>query len=163
MGRGCSVCAHKDREAIDAALIRGDPAASVASRKGLSQWSMRRHREAHLPLELVALHGAGKDAEARSAVEAVRGLQKEALTVLNAAMAAGKQTVALNAIREARGLVELAARLTGELDDRPQQVVNVLLSGEWHQLRAAIFDALAPHPKAREVVAQRLLALESGK
>jgi hypothetical protein len=56
--------------------------------------------------------------------------------------------------------IELLAKLIGELDERSQ--VNVLVSPEWIAVRAALLEALAPHPQARAAVAGRLLQVEVG-
>ncbi len=55
-------------------------------------------------------------------------------------------------------IVELTAKLVGELDERPQ--VNVLLAPEWLAVRAALLAALRPYPEARVAVAARLAAME---
>ena len=58
----------------------------------------------------------------------VRALQSKTLSILLQAEGAGDLRTALAAIREARGNVELLAKLSGELDERP--VVNLDLSPE---------------------------------
>ena len=63
------------------------------------------------------------------------------------------------AIREARGNLELLAKLLGELDERP--VTNILIAPEWHQARAAMVEALADYPEARIAVAGALARLEA--
>jgi hypothetical protein len=70
----------------------------------------------------------------------VRDLQRRALEILDKAEEAGELRTALGAIREARGNLELLAKLLGELDERP--VVNLNLSPEWLELRAVIVAAL---------------------
>lgn len=55
--------------------------------------------------------------------------------------------------------LELLAKLMGDLDDRPQ--INLLVAPEWHQVRAALLEALSPYPEARTAVAGRLIALEA--
>lgn len=45
--------------------------------------------------------------------------------------------------------IELLAKLIGELDERP---VNILVSPEWLELRAVIVGALQPHEEARSAV-----------
>ena len=62
--------------------------------------------------------------------------------------------IALGAIREARGCVELLGKLAGELQDGA--TVNVFISAEWQTVQTAILDALAPHPDARIAVAMAL-------
>jgi hypothetical protein len=63
----------------------------------------------------------------------------------------------LGAIREARGNVELLAKLLGELDERP--VVNVVLIDP--EVRDAIVRALAPYGEARLAVANALEPFEA--
>lgn len=69
----------------------------------------------------------------------------------------GKPSQMLAAAREFRSGVELLARLTGELDERPQMVtVNVLSSPEVAQMLGALMVALAPYPEARIAAAEVL-------
>lgn len=56
-------------------------------------------------------------------------------------------------------LLQLVARLIGELDERP--TVNVLVAPEWLGVRAALLEALLPFPEARASVAWALLKLEA--
>ena len=62
-------------------------------------------------------------------------------------------------MREARGNLELLAKLLGELDERP--VTNVMVSSEWVSVRTAMMEALSSHPEARVAVAERLKELEA--
>ena len=82
-------------------------------------------------------------AHADDLLEQVRDLQVRTFAVLEAAEASEQHRTALSAIREARGNLELLAKLLGELDDRP--TVNVLISPEWLELRAVIVGALEPY------------------
>ena len=118
---------------------------------------MRRHKGNHLPAKLVLAEKAAEVAEAGDLLEQVRGLQRSTLDILKAAEGGKEYRTALGAIREARGNLELLAKLLGELDERPQ--INVLVSPEWLGLRATIVTALEPHPGARESV---LRAIEGG-
>jgi hypothetical protein len=95
-------------------------------------------------------HAAEEAAQADTLLEQVRTLQQRALTILDKAEEAGELRTALGAIREARGNLELLAKLLGELDERP--VVNLRLSPEWLELRAVIVAALEPYSDARESV-----------
>jgi hypothetical protein len=80
----------------------------------------------------------------------VRDLQVRTFAILEAAEASEQHRTALSAIREARGNLELLAKLLGELDDRP--TVNVLISPEWLELRTVIVGALEPYSEARGAV-----------
>ena len=54
-------------------------------------------------------------------------------------------------------MIELLAKLTGELDDKPE--VNIVLSPQWLTIRGAILEALEPFPEARVAVGARLLTV----
>jgi hypothetical protein len=100
-------------------------------------------------------------AHADDLLEQVRDLQVRTFAILEAAEASEQHRTALSAIREARGNLELLAKLLGELDDRP--TVNVLISPEWQQLRAAIVGALEPYTDARGAVLRAIEGSGNGR
>ena len=166
MARACTICTHAEREAIDEAIVGGVSYRNVAKRfEGVSLAGVQRHAARHLSTTLQAVHArrvAEDEASAATALDRFEELYGRASALLEAAEREGQGRMALDAIRELRGLLERIARITGELDDRPQ-VVNVLVSPEWQQVRAAIVQALMDFPEARQAVASRLLALEAGE
>jgi hypothetical protein len=155
--RSCTICEHPDREAIDEALVAGSSNLSLSSLCAVSEQALRRHKANHLPAKLVMAQAAEEVAQADTLLEQVRDLQRRALDILDKAEEAGELRTALGAIREARGNLELLAKLLGELDERPQ--MNLNLAPEWLELRAVIVTALEPHPEALRAVVG---ALESG-
>src|ERR671913_2643141 len=128
MPRSCTVCEHPKREIIDRELVGGASNRSVASLYDVSEAAVRRHKANHLPAKLVMAQQAEEVAQADDLLQQVRDLQGRALAILGKAEAAGDLRTALGAIREARGNLELLAKLLGELDERP--VVNVDVSPE---------------------------------
>jgi hypothetical protein len=96
-------------------------------------------------------------AQADDLLDEVRSLQSRVLTILGRAEGVGDLRTALGAIREARGNIELLAKLVGQLDERPQ--VHLHLSPEWLELRTTIVGALEGHQEAKEAV---LKVLEAG-
>jgi hypothetical protein len=140
------VCEHPGRESVDKALVGGASNRSVASLYDVSEAAVRRHKANHLPAKLAMAQAAEEVAEADNLLDQVKGLQARAYALLDKAEAAGELRTALSAIREARGNLELLAKLLGELDERP--VVNLHVSPEWLELRAVLVTALAPHPEA---------------
>jgi hypothetical protein len=154
MPRSCNVCSHPDREAIDEALVRGIAFPALVAKYRVSKDSLSRHKANHLPAKLVMAQAAEEVAQADDLLDQVRGLQARTLAILEAAEGSSQHRTALSAIREARGNLELLAKLLGELDDRPQ--INVLVSPEWLELRAVIVGALEPHPDARGAVLRAL-------
>ena len=103
------------------------------------------------------LHNTLRDATADDLLAQVRSLQGRALAILDRAEKAGDLRTALGAIREARGNLELLAKLLGELNDAPQ--VNILVNPEWVSVRGVLLGALGPYPDARAAVAGALASL----
>lgn len=152
MPRSCTVCGHEKRAQIDHALAEGIPNRRIATQYSLSEASVRRHHHSHLPVTLVKAHEVEEVARADELLGRVETLQARTLAILEAAEETGELRTALAAIREARGNVELLAKLLGELDERPQ--VNVVLIHA--QVRDAIVRALTPYGEARLAVANAL-------
>ena len=157
MPRRCTVCAHPEVEAIDMALVAGEPYRSVANRyESLSQASVQRHSENHLPATLSKAKEAEMVAHADDLLEQVRDLQVRTFAILEAAEASEQHRTALSAIREARANLALIGEITKELD---RGTIKLELSPEWLELRGVIVAALEPHPAARDSI---LRALEGG-
>jgi hypothetical protein len=152
--RSCTICEHPDREAIDRSLVGDSSNLSVSSLFGVSESAVRRHKANHLPAKLVMAQAAEEVARADDLLQQVRDLQGRAFAILGKAEAAGDLRTALGAIREARGNLELLAKLLGELDERP--VVNLDVSPEWLELRTVIVAALEPYSDARGAVLRAL-------
>jgi hypothetical protein len=158
MPRVCTICIHDQRLAIDQALITQEPIRKIAARFGTSPSALTRHKAEHLPVELVKAQEAQEAAQAGDLLTDVRGLYAKAVAILQASQDAGALAVALGGIREARGCLELLAKLQGQLDERP--VVNVLIMPEWQRIRAVIIEALADEPGARIKVATALRTID---
>ncbi len=155
MPRRCSICAHPERGAIDAALLGGDTFRALARRFACSEDALRRHKLEHIPAALAQAQDAQDAAHADTLLAQVRALQRRALDILDKADGAGDLRAATSAIREARECLALLARLMGELDDRAQ--VNILVaSPEWVSVRSRLLVALEPYPQARMAVCEAL-------
>ncbi len=160
MPRSCTVCEHPKRGEIDRALVGETSNLSVSSLFGVSESAVRRHKANHLPATLAKAEEAKEASRAGDLLGQVRALQGKTLGILLRAEGAGDLRTALGAIREARGNVELLAKLSGELDERP--VVNLNVSPEWLELRTVIVGALEPHPEALSAVVGALESVDSG-
>lgn len=161
MPRTCTICEHPEREAIDRALVGETSNLSVSSLFGVSESAVRRHKGNHLPARLVLAEKAAEVAEADNLLDHVGDLQARTMAILEAAEASREHRTALSAIREARGNLELLAKLLGELDDRP--VVNLTMSPEWLELRTVIVGALDAHPDARGAVLRAIEGAGNGR
>lgn len=160
MPRTCTICNHPEREAINHALIAGEPLRNIAERFATSTTSLARHKAAHLPRTLAEAHQEVKAAHSDDLLGQIETLQQKTLSILSKAEAMNDHVIALKAIGEARRNLELLAELTHELNRNPQ--VNILLSPDWVRLRSLILNALLPYPEARQRVAAALLEAGDG-
>ncbi len=158
MPRVCTVCTHKSRPKIDKALVERERFRTIADQFGVSKTALLRHHDDHLPAALVKAQDATEAAQADALLAQVVDLRDKALDVLDTAQGSEDLRAAIGAIREARGCVELLAKLAGQLKDAP--TVNILVSSEWQGLQAVILQALEPHADARLAVAEALTAVE---
>ncbi len=158
MPRRCTICTHQSRAKIDQALVAQNRFRTIAGQYGVSKSALVRHHDDHLPAALVKAQDATEAAQADALLAQVVDLRDKALDVLDTAQGSKDLRAAIGAIREARGCVELLAKLAGQLKDAP--TVNILVSSEWQGLQAVILQALEPHADARLAVAEALTAVE---
>src|SRR5215470_1026845 len=99
MPRHCLVCRNPQRDAINEALLTGQPFRIVAKLFGTSVTALHRHRK-EIPKKIV------KAAEARdillgdTLLSQVRGLIRKANAILERSEASGDDRCALQAVRE---------------------------------------------------------------
>jgi hypothetical protein len=117
-----------------------------------------RHARDHVSPALVRLAAQREDGRAGSLLDQLTSLRQRVGQVLDRAEADGKVSSFLAASREIRSILELTARLSGELvPDAPTvQVVNVLASPDFVDAVRVIDRALERWPDARIEVAQAL-------
>jgi hypothetical protein len=155
MPRRCSICDSVKVDEINWMLVEGRTAyRRIASLCDVSEAAVRRHAARHLPAVLAEAIEAERAADGDDLLKQLQNLQGRAVAILERAEREGDHRVALGAIREARGCLELLGRLAGELQER--QSVNVLVNPQWVEIRCAIIQALEPHVEARDAVTQAL-------
>jgi hypothetical protein len=156
MPRRCSICTHGELEAIDTALVDGEPYRNIAAQFGISTSALQRHKRTHIPQSLMKAVVAEELMRADDLLAHVSELRKRALSILEEAEREGDLRSALLAIREARGCIELLAKLVGELKTGTE--INVVANNPvWISLRSEILRTLGPFPEAREAVSNALL------
>lgn len=149
MPRSCTVCTHKERNRIDKLILDSESYRNIAKRFSLSSTSVYRHKS-HLNETVIKSKELKEIAHADNLLEQVRELQSRALNILSKTEEAEDWKAATGAIREARGCLELLAKLAGELRDG--QTVNLIVSPQWIEFRTVILRALVPYPKASNSV-----------
>lgn len=163
MPRTCTICSHPERDAIDAALLAGEACTQIAARystneQKIGRMALQRHKADHIPAAMAEAHGAAAVASADTLLDQVRDLQRKTLKLLAQAERAGDLRTAVSAIGQARGNLELLAKLLGELQAQP--TINLLLAPEWVTVRGVLLVALAPYPEARAAVAAELARID---
>jgi len=158
MPRKCTICEHKHRKKIDKALVDGVSYRDIAGRFNVSRTTLSRHKKEHLPRNLARGKKAKEAAEADGLLDHAKGLLDKANEILAKTEKKKDWPTALKAIREARGVLELLAKLEGQIREGIQ--VNVLLQPSWIKLRTAILAALDKHPKAKRSVVAALKEVE---
>ncbi|MDQ3532233.1 MAG: hypothetical protein M3456_07665 [Actinomycetota bacterium] len=157
----CIICHRPDREAIDHAIAQGASLREVGRAYNVQHTAVFRHKRDHTAHEIATLNGAHKVQDRGTALARLEALYTTAEKLLKKAL---KDSTSVNGqvqvVKEVRACLELIAKMTGELNERPQ-TVNLMMAPQWLQVRAALFQALEDHPQALEAVAGRLVALEN--
>ena len=171
MGMSCTICRHPQKDDIDTALMGTDTIRNISALYDVSTGALQRHKKDHLIDKLAEVQKAREDAlkgfrekvavnaqtdlsRADDLLSQVHDLRQKAVSLLNQAEESGDLRTALAGIKEARGCIELLARIDGQLDERTQ--VNITLSTEWVELRTLIINALEPYPEAKQAVTNAL-------
>jgi len=159
MPRYCRICWHPERAAIEREIYACRPPSMVAGdHQGVSESSVRRHRNNHMPALLQDPKGRRVEGPDH-AVEEAGQVYNQTLNVLRRSEVSGDDRACLAALREVRRSIELFARLHGQLpeagagDSGPDSLAALI---------AAVTQALAPFPEAARAVAASLLAKDNG-
>lgn len=164
MPRPCNLCRYPARKEVDAILLEGTESfRSIAKRIGTSPAGVLRHRDNHLPERMVRAHDAREIAAADSLTGKLLAIEAEARRIGKKAEAEGDLRAALMAVRELVRMVELAAKMSGELKDEHVSV-NVALPPEIAAGMAAIYlERRKALPAVESIPAEAVPAKEAVK
>lgn len=166
MPRTCTICRHEQHQAIDQALIAGEPFRRIAAHFETSEAALRRHKK-HLSHQIVKAAERREDRHADSLIDQVDALAARTRALLDEVFPEQRQNgqkisprdVAA-AVREVRETLRLTAQLTGQLKGDGATVnVGVFASPAWNEVITTITGALDPYPAARTAVVERLAVL----
>lgn len=110
----CTVCRHIDRAQIDRALLASEPLRNIAKRVSLSATALFRHK-AHIEKRLVEDRERAEAAQDRDLSAELTKLAARANRLAEKAESDGDLRTALQGIRELSRLLELEARLAGQI------------------------------------------------
>lgn len=156
MARTCTICTHPERQTIDESLVSRVPYRDIAKRHDVTLSALSRHMDGHVSPALAAIQAEKEQQGAETAFDMFVELRDEARSILDAAKEDGKPTIALNAIARLESIVVMMAKITGELNERPQVMVNLFESPEMRQLIRIVQEVCTAHPELRAEIARRL-------
>lgn len=137
----CSICRHPQADAINAALLDGEPQGVVAARFDVSSAAVHRHARAHL--------AAGDTGEPTSAgdppsdaLATMLHTQTRLLQVIESCEHLKQATALIQATRELRLTVEAIARLTGATDSNGA-LRQLIQSRDMEAIRTRLAQKLA--------------------
>ena len=126
----CSICGHDRRREIEQAIFRGDSHRVVAQYFTVPRGAVARHLK-HVSTALTQARKLREIEGGKSILLQLRDLNLQADQLKARADRTGDYRTALAALREKTRLVELEARLTGELNEKPEtKIVNLNLDAE---------------------------------
>jgi hypothetical protein len=175
-GRGCLVCAHKDRVRIEASRVAGVSLDNLSRKFGVSRDSIFRHQRDHVDADLKASYIAEtpiRDLAEAAASEGVSVL--EYLSIVRAVLLQQFQLAA--SCNDRNGTAVLAGRLTevlreigrltGEILRAPavQNVTNSVTfvnSPDFVNIQQMLIKRLAGYPEAMAAVVEGLRDLDAG-
>jgi hypothetical protein len=164
VGRKCSVCTHPDRAEIDNLLLAHGVYRAITDRFGPTRQSLKRHLDEHIPKAMAQAAEADRESAAvrrgTTLADEVARLRAEASSIGAAARKQQDLRTALAAVEKQGRLIELQAKLIGELDSRAQ--VNILMHPDFAKIRVLLVGSVGPCPECRARVAEGLRALEAG-
>jgi hypothetical protein len=130
MSRKCSICNHDRRQEIERTLLSGESHRAVAQRFTVPRGAVARHLK-HVSTALTQARKLGEVEDDKSILIQLRELILEVEQVITRADRAGDYRTVLVALREKTRFLELKARLTGELNEKPEtKIVNLNLDAE---------------------------------
>jgi predicted RNA-binding Zn ribbon-like protein len=130
MPRICTICTHPKHSEIDRRLLAGEPVRAIvraiSGHVPISKTSLQRHQQ-HVSEAISKSQEAVEIAHGDDLVSELQQLASEARRLQAKAEADGDTRTAIAALRELTRLIELRARVAGELKDRQVNVLNVSL------------------------------------
>jgi len=133
----CSICIHPQREEIDESLLlSAKPLRTIADQFRVSKTALLRHKADHIPTDLVKARQADEICRAESLFDKLVSLKSDAERITKKAEINDDLKTALSGIREQSRIVEILAKMQGQIQ-QPQvalTVNNISLSKIYNRL-----------------------------
>ncbi len=156
MSKGCKVCNHKHVKEIDSAIVRGVTLQEIADKYSLHPSTVCRHK-AHIADKITKANVILEAKEGAGVLQKISELLQKAHDLLDKAEMNGDIRTAIQAVREARGCLELMAKATGELaPEKLQIMIQPVVYSVVQILKAEIRD-----PETLQRIHERLININS--
>lgn len=136
MPKPCSVCTHRDRDAIDRDVIAGNAITRLAKTYSIPESNLRRHRT-----HVASVLARSNQARSEDLMQYLLHLRSEAKRLQAAAEEKGDIRTALTAVREQTRLADLMAKIAGEIKPSTTQVLNMSVDQDTARRIATTFLA----------------------
>jgi len=159
MPKHCTICFHDNREQIEKDILEAQLSyAAIGMKYGFSTSPVQSHKK-HMGAMTAQTTKVSTLSAADSLCDQIVALEDRTLHILDIAEKAKHLSVAVSAIREVRAIIELKAKLTG---DMVTKTVSVHHTPEWVRIRGALMTALQDYPTARAAVVAAIKETETG-
>jgi hypothetical protein len=116
----CSICIHLKRKEIDEALLISPLSLrDIAGQYKVSKSALQRHKEDHMPLDLIKTKMAGEICRAEGLLNKLISLKNDAERIAKKAESDDDLKTALAGIREQSRIIEILAKMQGQIQ-QPQ-------------------------------------------
>jgi len=123
----CTICTHQKADKINEAIVAGQSLRGIAEQYGTSATSLGRHKS-HISGVLIKANKIKEIAKADTLLEQITDLKNKAMSILEKAEQGDDLRIALLAIKEARGCLEVLGKLAGELEGRDNNtIINIIM------------------------------------
>jgi hypothetical protein len=116
--RICLICSHPKRQDIELAVLSGQPTSAIAALFRVSDDSLQRHKQSHLPDKLAKAHDAKEVSEADSLLREMSELRDKLRHGLAEAEQAGSGAGVVAFLRELRNTLESYFNITDRIAKR---------------------------------------------
>jgi hypothetical protein len=115
MPRTCLACASPEREAIEKALVAGEPLRNIAKRVSISPAGLLRHKS-HLAQAIVKAGERREEQLGDNLLDEMRRVQRKAWELLAKTESEGDSRGSIVALREVRGCLESLGTMLGKVE-----------------------------------------------
>ncbi len=155
MNTQCKFCNSPEKSKLERQIVAGRiTRVQAAAKIGANPASVTRHMKNHLPATVRAEIMKSEGRLAINVTAQIHETHDDVRTIIARALRKGNDKLALKAIEVELKTIELAAKLSGQLDERP--TLNLLLDARYAQLRETVIEKLNPYPEARLALADAL-------